>query len=293
MSVITNGDKKKIFFYANEDAEYYDLLEEFTQPCIDLIHDTMVDLVVYSLTWKLRKAVESPFYVLDVASGTGAEAFRLLRQINEIQIVAVDFSPPMNQQFRRKFAEQYPDRDFQSVITLIEDDFFGEACAPENLLTRLPKDSNQQCFDAIIAGFFLHHYPAKIKQEFFKRTYELLRPTGALVLCEAISFESQRLSDFAHDFGERWMQKQFSNPDERLQSKYNALGSEAVRLYRQWIDHWQNTHIYAPDVTIVGGQQVGDVEIDTSYASMALKAGFKEIGFPFRLWEAGILWALK
>lgn len=293
MSPISGVDRKKVFFYADEDAKYYDLVEELTQPYIDLVHDTMVDLVEYSLTWKSEKTVKSPFYMLDVASGTGAEAFRLLKRFDDVQIVAVDFSPPMNEEFRRKFNEKYPDNDFASCVTLIEDDFFGKACAPENLISLLPEDLEPCGFDAVIAGFFLNHYPIETQQEFYRRAYATLRPGGTLVLCEGIGFESQRLSEFAHDFGKRWIDKQFSEPDEYLRSKYNALGSDAARLRQQWIDHWQKAHTYVPDITFMSEQSTDCGEASPGLASMAREAGFLEIGFPFRLWEAGIIWATK
>ncbi len=293
MSRISDHEKKKVFFYADEDAKYYDLAEELTQPCMDLIHDTMVDLVEYSLTWKSEQDLRRPFYVLNVASGTGAEAFRLLERFDDIHVFAADFNPPMNKEFRRKFNERYPECDFASCVTLIEDDFFGEACAPDELISLLPEDLDPQAFDAVIAGFFLHHYPVEVKREFYRRAHAVLRPGGVLVLGEAISFESQRLSEFAHNFGYRWIEKQFSEPDQHLRSKYDALGSDAERLRQKWIDHWQNTHIYAPDVTVMGDQPTGGRETKPSHASMALEAGFQKIGFPFRLWEAAILWGEK
>jgi SAM-dependent methyltransferase len=289
VSLISDQDKKNVFFYADEDAKYYDLLEKLN-PYIDLIHDTMVDLVEYSLTWKNEKALGRPFHILDVASGTGAEAFRLLKRFSDIHIVAVDFSPPMNREFRRKFNEQYPDCDFASCVTLIEDDFFSEACAPENLISLLPGDLEPRAFDVVIAGLFLNHYPIETQQEFYRRAHAALRPGGTLVLCEDIAFESQRLSEFAHDFGDRWIRKQFRDPDEYLRNKYNI---DTARLRQQWIDHWQNAHIYAPDVTFTDGRQSDSGETNLSHASMALEAGFQKIGFPFRLWEAAILWGEK
>lgn len=293
MSPISDEERKKIFPYAYEDAKYYDLMEELTQPYIDLIHDTMVDLVRDSLTWKSEKTVKSPFYMLDVASGTGAEAFRLLKCFDDVQIVAVDFSPPMNREFRRKFSKQYPKRDFASCITLIAKDFFSKACAPENLVSRLPEDLKPRAFDAVISGFFLNHYPIETQQEFYRRAYAALRPGGVLVLCEGIGFESQRLSEFSHDFGTRWIDKQFTDPDEHLRGKYSALGSEATRLHQQWSEHWRDAHVYIPDVTLTGGRRLGHGEASQSYANMALETGFREVGFPFRLWETGILWAMK
>jgi len=293
MSTISNKIRKKVFFYADEDAKYYDIVEGLTQPYIDLIHDTMVDLVEYSLTWNNDINLDRPYYLLNVASGTGAEAFRLLKRIENIHIVMVDFSQPMNREFRRKFDEQYPDCDINSKVTMIEEDFFSEILSPENLISLLPENLTPRVFDGIIAGFFLHHYPTEIKEEFFKKTHALLRPSCALVLCEAINFMSKSLSEFSHDFGERWIRKQFSDPDEHLQRNFKRIGKDAMRLKQSWINHWNNTHIHSPDIKFDRIQTADHEKINPSYASMAMDAGYKEIGFPFRFWEVGVLWAKK
>lgn len=292
MRTISDEIRKKIFFYAYEDAKYYDIIEELTQPHIDLIHDTMVDLMEYSLTWNSDKNRDRTYYLLDVASGSGAEAFRLLKRFKNIHIVTVDFSPPMNSEFRRKFVALYRDCNINSKVTMIEEDFFSESLSPEKLISLLPEDLNPRVFDGVIAGFFLHHYPTEIKKEFFKKTFSVLRPSGALILCEAINFMSKDLTEFSHDFGEKWIIKQFTNSDEHLRSNINKLGKNATRLKQSWIDHWNNTHIYLPDTKFDRIQTLGCKKIP-SYATIAMNAGYQDIGFPFRFWEVGVLWAKK
>lgn len=294
MSSISEDDRKRVFFYADQDSKYYDMVEALTQPCIDLIHDTMVDLVEYSLTWRREKPSDRPFYVLNVASGTGAEALRLLERFEHIRIIAVDFSPPMNREFRRKFGDRHPDRDFNSLVTLLEEDFFTEACEPSRLKALLPADLEPRAFDAAIASFFLHHYPIETKREFYGRAHALLRPGGVLVMAEPFEFESPTLSGFAHDFGDHWIRKQFHNPDKIMRKRLRALGAEAPRLYKEWTDHRAKTHIYAPEATLTGKHsRRADTARVASHASMAIEAGFDEVGFPLRIWEAGILWAMK
>ncbi|MBN2415423.1 class I SAM-dependent methyltransferase [bacterium] len=289
MNKISETDRENIFFYANEDAKYYDIAEELTQPHMDLIHDTMVDLIEYSLTWKKEKP-NRPFYILDVASGTGAEAFRLLERFgDDVHIVAVDFSPPMNNEFKNKFKAKYPDEKFESKITLIEEDFFSEKCSVDELLKLIPEAQHLVKFDAVIAGFFLHHYPTKIKQLFFDQTYNLLRKNGVLVLCEAMSFQSNELSEYAHDFGEKWMKKQFSKPDEYLKKNVKALGDQANFMKKKWLKHWNYFHIYSPDN--IYKNYNNDNKKLMSYLDFASVADYKYIGIPFRMWEAGILWA--
>jgi len=182
--------------------------------------------------------------------------------------------------FKRKFKNKYPDKSFDSQISLIEDDFFSENCNPDNLISLLPKDIEPRMFDAIIGGFFLHHYHTEIKQLFFKRAYNLLREDGVLVLCEAMSFQSKDLSEFAHDFGERWMKKQFSEPDEYLRDNLKALGDDAPRLKKQWIEHWNKDHIYTHDANLQKEKQQSHLIMPSSYADIAFHVDFKQVGFP-------------
>lgn len=293
MSLISDDERKRMFFYADSDGSHYDITAELTQPHLDLIHDTMVDLVEYSVTWKREKPLERPFYVLVVASGTGAETLRLLKRNSDIRIIAVDFSPLMNHELRRKFDEQYPRRDFDSYVKLIEEDFFGDRCGPDALLSFLPASLQPRAFDVVVGSFFLHHYSFPTKQEFFRRSQAVLRPNGALVLCEPFAFESASLTDFAYDFDERWIRKQFMDPDVHLRSKRDALGSDAAGLCSKWIEHRANTHICGIDAKFTSAPILTSERTTPSHASMALAAGFQEIGFPFRLWETGILWARR
>lgn len=290
MIAFSDEDKKSVFFYADEDAKYYDIVEELAQPNIDLIHDTMIDLVEFSISQKYPRYMEVDrlVTVLDVGSGTGAEAFRLLDRFPNIHIIAVDFSPSINREFERKFNKSYPDIDFVSKVTLLEEDFFGESCDPSSLKQNLLKNTGQNGFDAVVAGFFLHHYSGEQKQTFYKRVYECLNKGATLIHGDLFSFQSQALSKYAHEFGERWIRKQLSNPDVHLAEKHKKLGSDASRFCQTWIHHWNNTHDYNP-----AERPFANVSQNENHEQMIIDAGFIELGFPFRLWEAGILWALR
>jgi ubiquinone/menaquinone biosynthesis C-methylase UbiE len=284
------NQSSEIFFYAGDDAKYYDIVEELTQPYIDLIHDNMIDLVEYSISWEQNTPVNRPFVVLVIASGTGAEVFRLLDRFKgNIHILAVDYSPFMNDQLIAKFNKRYPNRDFKKSITLVENDIFSTECEPKKLCALIPKEIKVSKFNAVVAGFFLHHYPTDKKQLFFNNTYEVLRKRGVLVLCEAVSYQSKKLSKFAHDFGERWMKKQFTDPEEHLKENVKMLGADAQRLKKQWIEHWNTQHHYSADFNIITKAE----DICPTYTEMAIQAGYKDVGFPFRFFEVGTLWGKK
>lgn len=293
MTLFSDEDRKRIFFFTDEDAKYYDLVEELTQPCIGLIHDTMIDLVEYSLGSKRAEAREQQLVVLDPGSGTGAEAFRLLARFDNIHIVAIDFSPAMNQEFRRKFLKRYPRLDFPTKVTLLEEDVFGTTCAPDELIEHLPGLASRDGYDAAVAGFFLHHYSAEQKREFYQRMYESLRPGGVLIHGDLFGFQSRALTRYAHDFGERWIRKQLSNPDAHLREKQGELGAHADRLCREWVAHWNCTHVYHPAERPYPESAVDSGYPCADHESMIRAAGFREIACPFRLWEAGVIWARR
>jgi len=195
----------------------------------------------------------------------------------------------MNDLFRLKLADHARGKDFASRVSFVEEDFFCDLCAPEQLQAKMPDDVAGEGFDAVIAGLFLHHYGADVKAEFFGRARAALKPGGVLVLCEAMAFDSPSLSQFAHDFGDNWIRKQFSDPDQHLRPKRDSLGADAGRLRDEWLYHWNHTHIYATDVHLRSAREPRNRE--PSYTEMAHDAGFRDLGLPFRFWEVGVLWA--
>lgn len=293
MTVFSNEDRRKIFFYADKDAKYYDVVEELTQPHIDLIHDTMIDLAEYSFLWKQPNNEKETYYILDIGSGTGAEAFRAIERFANVHIVAIDFSTAMNRIFRQKFIERHAGATFSSKVTLIEEDFFSDVCRPANLLNNLSIKETFQGFNAVIAGFFLHHYPAHKKIEFYHRAFEFLKTGGVLIHGDLFGYQSKSLSNYSHDFGERWISRQLLTPDEHLIEKKKAIGKAAGRLRKEWLRHWNDTHIYHPAERPYDTAMFSDNLEIMGYEGFVKKAGFLEFGFPFRLWEAGILWAKK
>jgi hypothetical protein len=89
------------------------------------------------------------------------------------------------------------------------------------------------------------------------------------------------------------MQKQFRNPEGYLRDNFKTLGDKAELILSLWTEHWNTAHIYAPCVLNKQRNRSNDKVGSVSHADMALQAGYREVGFPFRLGEATILWALK
>ena len=271
--------KEKIFFYATkEEAEVYDIIEEMTQPLMGFIHDTMVDLIRYSLG---KSTNELDLCVLDIGSGTGAEALRILSKYQNVKIVAVDFSKYMNIIFENKLKDIVLDN---SEVMILEEDFLCDKCNANHLLNQLYSISENKSYDIIITGFMFHHYTVEQKINAYKRMFKVLRKGGILIHGDLFSYQSKELTSFSHDFGEEWIRKQFTYPSQELVSRFEKIKHIASKLKEEWIEHWNNYHILNP---------VKKVEDNISHTEMLEMAGFCEIECPFRLWEVGIIWAKK
>jgi hypothetical protein len=192
----------------------------------------------------------------------------------------------MNAALGHKFTERFPGTAIENKLKQIEADFFDDACTLKAVC-----GSDSALFDAVVAGFFLHHYDDSVKRLFYRRAAELIAHAGILVHGDLFNFRSQSVSAFAHDFGERWMRRQMTEPDPHLRARFDSVGSEIHRLRDEWLKHWNTDHIYTPIESTSGPNQRGTHVV--GQAEMASDAGFGEVECPFRFWEVGVLWARK
>jgi SAM-dependent methyltransferase len=280
------------FSHDQEFVQYYDIVAELISPHLKTIHDLMVDLVTESIE-KCHDgidAVDRPC-ILIVGSGTGAEALRIAKRMPKARIVAVDFSPAMNEEFKKQYARSFPERHFATDIVLFEHDFLSSDCAPQSLTNSLNKYFPFEKFDAAVMGFVTHHYPPQQKLEFYQRMTSMLREGGTLVHGDLFSYGSQWLSGLAHETGERWMRRQLTDPDPNMRSAFEKIRHIADRLLDAWVQHWNNTHIYSPIDHQCDNMFAQAKSNPVSQIAMLRQLGFSEIECPFRLWEVGVIWA--
>jgi tRNA (cmo5U34)-methyltransferase len=107
--------------------------------------------------------------VLDLGTGDG----RLLALVKldkpNIEGVALDFSEPMLEHAKKRFAND-------KQVTVFKHDFS----------TPLPKDK-LGCFDAIVSSLAIHHLTHPRKKQLYTEIFELLNPKGVFCNLEHVS----------------------------------------------------------------------------------------------------------
>jgi tRNA (cmo5U34)-methyltransferase len=113
--------------------------------------------------------------VLDLGTGNG----RLLSLVKlnnpEAEGVALDFSEPMLEQARKRFAQD-------KHVTIIKHDF------------SFPLPSKQLgCFDAVVSSLAIHHLTHPRKKQLYKEVFDLLNPKGIFCNLERVASSTQTL----------------------------------------------------------------------------------------------------
>ena len=113
--------------------------------------------------------------ILDLGTGDG----RLLSLVKlnrpEAEGVALDFSEPMLEQARKRFAQD-------KHVTVVKHDF------------SFPLPAEQLgCFDAVVSSLAIHHLTHPRKKQLYTEVFNLLNPKGVFCNLEHVSSPTQNL----------------------------------------------------------------------------------------------------
>jgi tRNA (cmo5U34)-methyltransferase len=113
--------------------------------------------------------------ILDLGTGDGRLLALVRRQHRATEAVAIDFSPAMLDEARKRFAAD-------PTVTVVEHNL-------DALLPGLGK------FDAVISSFAIHHLMHERKKELYAEVYRLLNTGGVFCNLEHVSSPSGRLHE--------------------------------------------------------------------------------------------------
>ena len=117
--------------------------------------------------------------VLDLGCGDGVLAAAIVQRVPGAEVVLADFSEPMLEAARKRFAAAGAAAHF-----VLAD--YGVPSWTEAVAEWAP-------YDAIVSGYYIHHQPDRRKRAVYREIFGLLNPGGVFVNIEHVSSPSQWL----------------------------------------------------------------------------------------------------
>lgn len=264
------GHRRK-FFYAEAEAGVYDETIELVVPMHRQMQDVVVELArVFSADRQWAKP-----NVLDVGSGTGAQALGILNLLPTAHLVALDLCEPMHEVMRTRAG-----RAVRPRFTSLTGDIADRGITSNRLLRTLPQDRRPNGFQIVVSCFTLHHLPHRDKQTAIRKIYSVLAPGGVFILGDLFSFHSPLMSDEALRYDLDWIRSHFR--DEARSRRGAAARAKLKSLERRWLNHYRRDNLTEPVEQALGRDS-------KSISGMLHKAGFVNVASPFRFWQVGVV----
>lgn len=304
---MTPEERRRQLFYAELEAGMYDATIELVAPQYRLLHDTIVQLLIYHFKEAEGAPVDpaagvteqSPLspagWILDVGSGTGAESISILQQFPGINVVAIDIAQPMHALLRTNLERKMPGVRFEArVKTQTADIVEYVRGTGKDLRAHLPHDEECQGYRAIISAFAIHSLEDEEKKQVYQCLYDALEPGGILINGDLFTYQAPNLARWAHEFDMDWIERQFDKPEPQFMASRAVHAAKRAELKERWKAHYLTSNRLSPIEDACHALQQPTVEQGVEgQAQMLLAAGFREASCPFRFWQAGILWGKK
>lgn len=159
--------------------------------------------------------------ILDLGTGNGRLIKLLKGKIPILDSVAIDFSPPMLNEFRKEFLND-------KTVEIIEHDL------------TYPLPINLGRFDAIISSFAIHHLKHERKRELYSEIFFFLKPGGIFCNLDHIHSESKKLNRyFRKIMGQTPVNKEHGKRLAKIDTQLEWLvdiGFVDVDCYWKWLE---------------------------------------------------------
>ena len=278
MKISLNNDLlKQKFFFAVDDAEYYDDTIELTVPYYSVIHKTMIDIlnyhfgVAFGAKFKNIKGI-----VLDVGAGTGKESISVLNNFPGLNVLAIDLCPPMQEIFERNYKRKFGATAKKRYKYVIDD--ITTISEQDEAIIKYYTDNNQNGCKAAISAYCIHHFQMDEKKEVYQKMFDLLEPGGILINMDLFNYESEAVKRQAHLSDINYIKKEFDNPSQQFKNSKKIPLKKRRVLKDKWVLHMEKDNI------------LDSVE---SQIQILKDIGFTDVECVFRYWQQGVLFAKK
>lgn len=275
------------YFYAGDDAAFYDDTVLATDRAYDLVHDVTNRVLRFALNERantMRAKQDVPALILDVGCGTGAEAMRLLADVPDCTLLCIDSSAPMLDCFRSKVRHAYGSESAGGRITLAQADFREPGWLDRVIAEHCPTLSDA-AFDAALSVYALHHLTPETKGEVYAAIAARLPRSALFINADLFSFETSWLANLAQTEEEEWIRTQFEAVGPGSDPLRSRLGASRTRLKEAWITHLRDENIPLP---LGGYRSAANTLGEIREEDLLRAAGFATIEIVARLYQSAV-----
>ncbi|MBK5208286.1 MAG: methyltransferase domain-containing protein [Flavobacteriaceae bacterium] len=269
-------NKYEKFFYAEQQAGLYDKTIELAVPEYHLIHETLLEFLMYYFGIPYGKKIEDiEGTFIDIGAGTGTESISLLKKFPKLKILAIDFCRPMKLEFEKNYEKTFGKNNEKRYNYIVED-IFSEKCDFSELKKFLP--STEKAFAGVISAYCIHHFTKEEKQSVLKKMLSFIPTGGILINLDLFNYESSIFSKFAHDFDLNYIKNQFKNPDKKFIESRKIDIKERLKLGEMWIEHMNHANI------------LGSIE---EQSHQLKELGVSEVECIYKYFQQGLICGIK
>ena len=234
-----------------KDGEKYDETIQQVTPGYDLIYIALIEVM------KSHFRPDIKGYIFDVGAGTGAESIRIMKEFDNLETIAIDYSGEMQKSF-----ESNIDQSMRSKCQYFIQDILNIPTDAE-IMNYCYKKNNSSGVKVALSSYTIHHFCIDDKKKTYEMMYDFLEPGGLLINIDLFTYKSNPVKNSAHKFDIDYINGAKIDTEEK----------------DKWVKHYESDENVLDTV---------ELQIE-----MLRKIGFRDVECVFRYWQQGIIIARK